>query len=121
MFNPDKFKFAQDEVEFAGFEVTNEGFRPASHVINGIRNFPTPLSVTDVKSWFGLVQHVAFTFSETAVMDPFRELLSKKRPFYWDSVLDNAFQKPKEEIFRLSKAGVQAFDLDRPTCLATDW
>ena len=121
VFNPEKFKFARDEVEFAGFEVTTEGFRPASHVINGIRNFPTPQSVTDVKSWFGLVQHVAFTFSETSVMDPFRELLSKKRPFFWDSVLDDAFQKSKEEIVRLSKAGVRAFDLNRHTCLATDW
>ena len=121
MFNPEKFKFAREEPEFAGFEITKDGCRPASHVINGIRDFPTPQSVTDVKSWFGLVQHVAFTFSETAVMDPFRELLSKKRPFYWDSVLDETFQRSKEEIVRLSKAGVRAFDLNKPTCLATDW
>ena len=121
VFNPEKFKFSRDEVEFAGFDVTLDGYRPASHIINGIRDFPTPQSVTDVKSWFGLVQHVAFTFSETGIMDPFRELLSKKRPFYWDGTLDDAFQKSKREIVRLSSAGVQAFDLDRDTCLATDW
>ena len=91
VFNPEKFKFARDDVEFAGFEVTADGYRPAAHIINGIRDFPTPQSVTDVKSWFGLVQHVAFAFSETGIMDPFRELLSKKRPFYWDGTLDNAF------------------------------
>ena len=62
VFNPDKFKFARDEVEFAGFEVTREGYRPAAHIISGIRDFPTPQNVTDVKSWFGLVQHVAFAF-----------------------------------------------------------
>ena len=100
VFNPEKFKFARDNVEFAGFEVTQDGFRPADHIIKGIREFPTPKSITDVKSWFGLVQQVAFTFSETSVMNPFRELQSKKKPFYWDATLDDAFQKSKEEIIR---------------------
>ncbi len=121
VFNPEKFKFARDEVEFAGFEVTKDGYRPADHIIDGIRDFPTPKNATDVKSWFGLVQQVAFTFSECSIMDPFRELQSKKRPFYWDANLEDAFLKSKEEVIRLSREGVRSYDLSRPTCLATDW
>ena len=121
VFNPEKFKFARDEVEFAGFEVTKDGYRPADHIIEGIRDFPTPKNNTDVKSWFGLVQQVAYTFSESSIMAPFRELQSKKKPFYWDETLEDAFQKSKEEIMRLSLEGVRSYDLQKPTCLATDW
>ena len=82
VFNPDKFRFARQSVEFAGFEVTMDGYRPANHLIESIRDFPTPKSTTDIKSWFGLVQHVAYAFSETKVMEPFRDLRSKKKAFY---------------------------------------
>ena len=121
VFNPDKFKFARESVEFAGFEVTMDGYRPANHLIEGIRDFPTPRSLTDIRAWFGLVQHVAYAFSETEVMLPFRELRTKKRPFYWDESLDIAFRKSKEEIIRQIFQGVRAYDLRKPTCLATDW
>ncbi len=121
VFNPEKFKFARESVEFAGFEVTLDGYRPASHLLDGIRDFPTPKNVTDVKAWFGLVQHVAYAFSEADVMQPFRELRSKKRPFYWDEALDNAFRKSKQEIIRQVYEGVRAYDLEKPTCLTTDW
>ena len=94
VFNPEKFKFARESVEFAGFEVTHDGYRPADHLVDGIRDFPTPKNVTDIKSWFGLVQHVAYAFSETDVMQPFRELRSKKRPFH----CDDALKKSKQEI-----------------------
>ena len=63
IFNKEKFKFARDTVEFAGFDVTPRGYRPAKRIIQAICNFPTPTSITDVKSWLGLVQHVAYTFS----------------------------------------------------------
>ncbi len=121
VFNPSKFKFGRKSVKFAGFEVTEDGYRPANHVVEGIRNFPTPKSTTDVRSWFGLVQYVAYSFSQTKCMEPLRDLQSKKKPFYWDSNLENAFQKSKQEILRLISEGVRAYDMRKPTCLATDW
>ena len=121
VFNPEKFRFGRETIEFAGFEVTKDGYRPANHIIDDIKNFPVPRSTTDVRSWFGLVQHVAYSFSETSVMEPLRDLQSKKKPFYWDDNLTAAFQKSKEEIVRLICEGVKAYDLSKHTCLATDW
>ena len=122
VFNHEKFRFAREKVEFAGFEVTLDGYRPANRIIEAIIEFPTPKSVTDVRSWFGLVNQVAYSFSEGSVMEPFRELLrSKKKPFYWDDNMSAAFQKSKAEIVRLVSEGVRAYDLQKPTCLATDW
>ena len=47
--NPEKLSFAKDEVEFAGFEVTNDTVQPC--YIRAISNFPTLQSLTDVRSW----------------------------------------------------------------------
>ena len=41
VFNKEKFKFARETVEFAGFEVTMEGYRPSARIISAIRDFPT--------------------------------------------------------------------------------
>ena len=121
VFNKEKFKFARDTVDFAGFEVTPDGHRPAQRTIQAIREFPVPSSITDVKSWLGLVQHVAYTFSQSQLMQPFRSLTQKKQPFYWNYELDELFKQSKEEIIRLIGDGVRSYDMNKATCLATDW
>ena len=93
VFNPDKFHFACDEVEFAGFLVTTDGVKPTKKMTESILHFPTPTNITDVKSWFGLVNQVSYAFSQAEVMAPFRELLrTKNRKFYWDETLEKIFQ-----------------------------
>ena len=123
VFNVDKFVFAQETCEFAGFELTPEGYRPPKRILDSIWNFPTPKSITDIRSWFGLINQVAYAFSQSTVMAPFRELLSKKakNKFYWDDELNRIFEESKEKIVNLIREGVCSFELDRVTCLATDW
>ena len=60
VFNPSKFQFAEKVVNFAGFEVNSEGFRPSASIIDAIQNFPTPTSIVDIRSWFGLVNQVSY-------------------------------------------------------------
>ena len=120
IFNKDKFQFAQETAEFAGFEITMDGYRPLRRLLDAVRNFPTPANITDVRSWFGLINQLAYTFAQAHVMAPFRELLTKKA-FYWDSTMDEIFRTSKDEIVKLVQDGVKAFEPSRPTCLATDW
>ena len=119
--NPDKFKFAQDDVEFAGFEITNDTVRPCKKYIRAISDFPTPQNLTDVRSWFGLVNQVSYAFSMTDAMLPFRELLKPSNKFHWDDMLQQAFEKSKVTIIDEIRNGVKIFDKSKPTCLATDW
>ena len=42
MFSPDKFMFANETVEFAGFEITMDGIRRTDKYIEAIKNFPIP-------------------------------------------------------------------------------
>ena len=53
-------------------------------------------------------------------MELFRQLLSAKT-FFWDSTLEELFEKSKVEIVDLVRDGVKTFEPNRPTCLATDW
>ena len=119
--NPDKFQFAQMEVNFLGFTVTATGARPTTEYMDNILSFPTPASLTDVRSWFGAVAQVSYAFATCPVMQPFRHLLSAKVPFSWSAELDAAFAASKLEIVTQCREGVRSFNPTLPTCLATDW
>jgi len=119
--NPDKFVFAEDEVDFAGFRITRENVRPCPQHLQAISGFPTPKNITDVRSWFGLVNQVSYAFSMAEKMQPFRQLLQPKTPFRWDDELDALFQESKDFIVQEIEEGVRIYDKQKPTCLVTDW
>ena len=122
VFNPDKFHFAKMEVEFAGFLITANGVKPTKKMTEAILHFPTPTSITGVRSWFGLVNQVSYVFSQAEVMAPFRELLrTKNRKFYWDETLERLFRESKRVIVQKIENGVKTFEINRTTGLATDY
>ena len=118
--NKDIFQFAQKFVEFVGFEITEEGYKPLKRIIEAIQNFPVPKTITDVRSWFRLVNQLSYSFAQARVMEPFRKLLSSKT-FYWDSHIEDVFNKLKDEIVKLVQDGIKTFVRERPTCLIMDW
>ena len=119
--NPAKFVFAADQVEFAGFQITLTNVLPCDRFIRGILDFPTPKSITDIRSWFGLVNQASYAFSMADNMQPFRSLLQPGTKFEWTQPLDKAFQASKLAIAKEIENGVRIFDKSKPTCLATDW
>ena len=119
--NPDKFTFAADEVEFAGFNITSTSVIPCNKFFRAISEFPTPTSLTDIRSWFGLVNQVSYAFSMTEQMQPFRALLKSGSKFEWTDELERTFQASKLAIVQEIENGVRIFDKTKPTCLATDW
>ena len=118
--NLKKFQFCEDTVEFAGLSITPSGVAPSEKILSAIRNFPTPTNTTGARSWFGLVQQVAWAYSTGPIMAPFRQLLQENK-FYWDDELERIFQNSKDTIINLVVQGVQSFDINRKTCLQTDW
>ena len=61
--NPKKFQFAQDDVDFAGFVITNGAVKPSYKNIQAISEFPTPKNITDIRAFFGMVNQVSYTFA----------------------------------------------------------
>lgn len=119
--NPDKFVFGEDTVEFAGFEISPNDVRPSQRYMRAIVDFPTPKNLTDVRSWFGLVNQVSYAFSMADRMLPFRELLKQDTRFTWNDDLQMLFEESKRVIASEIENGVTIFDPAKPTCLATDW
>ena len=120
-FNPNKFQFGEEEVNFLGFLVTSDGVKTTGQFKDSILNFPTPQNITDVRSWFGCVNQVSYSFASAPIMAPFRHLLSSKVPFQWSDELQSAFEASKLEILAQCEKGVRSFDPELPTALATDW
>ena len=121
VFNIPKFTFCEINVEFAGLSITAQGVAPAKSMLTAILNFPTPTSLTDARSWFGLVNQVAWAYSLGPLMQPFRDIIKSKSEFVWNQTMQNAFDDSKQMIVNLVKEGVSTFDVNRVTCLAPDW
>ena len=115
------FTFGADTVEFAGFEISPNDVRPSHRYMRAIIDFPPPKDLTDVRSWFGLINQVLYTFSMSERMLPFRELLKPGTHFAWNEELQELFEESKRIIANDIQEGVTIFDPTKPTCLATDW
>ena len=95
-----------------------KGIQPTDKYITAIKNFSTPTNISTVRSRFGLINQVAYSFMKTDHVAPFRRLLSQSTAFEWNKDLETAFRRSKEKIVELIKEGVEAFDMKKVTCLS---
>ena len=68
---------------------------PLPKYMEAIKLFPTPKNITDIRSWFGLVNQVAGYGQLRTHMAPFWPFLSGKVRFKWMEVMEEAFNKGK--------------------------
>ena len=85
--NPKKFVFDKEELGFVSFWIQKDGIRPTEERSAAITQFPRLVDVTGVRSWYGLIEQVAWGFAKTNLMEPFRDLLKKKTEFAWTDEL----------------------------------
>ena len=121
IFNKDKFQFCQDTVDFSGLRITSTNAAPSKSIMSAIENFPPPSDLTSPRSWFGLVNQVAWAYSISPIMQPFRELIKPHNKFFWDDTLNELFELSKKEILSKVKEGVRSFNPNIRTCIQTDW
>ena len=73
--------------------------------MDAIRDFPTPTSTTDIRSWFGLVNQVAIYAQLRDIMAPFKPSLSPMCRFEWTpDELERAFQTYRESVMMLKSS-----------------
>ena len=112
--------FCEDEVEFAGFRISLSNVSPCQRYLQAIKDFPTPKNITDVRSWFGLLNQVSYAFSMGKRLQPLRQLLKPDQKFEWSDPINNLFEESKDVIISEIDEGVRIFDKNKPTGLATD-
>ena len=117
--NKKKFVFAQTEVEYCGFTVSEHGYTVSGQLVEALRDFPIPVSKQDVRSFCGLLQQFeAFSLGLTDWLVPLRWLLSNKTTFVREEPQQNAFETVLRE---LTKPRILAnFDHKSPLRLETD-
>ena len=59
----DKFMFCKADVEFIRFTITADSVLPGGKYLQAIDDLHTPRNITDIRSWFGLVNQVSYAFS----------------------------------------------------------
>ena len=96
--NAENFYCARRIADFAGFRISDETIEPLPKYMDAIRDFPTPISTTDIHSWFGLVNQVANYAQLRDIMAPFKPFLSPRCRFELTLELEIAFQASKESI-----------------------
>ena len=70
---PNKLQFSQKVVQFAGFVVGKTTVKPLPKYLDAIRNFERPTTISEARSWFGLVNQVSRYGRLAEIIYPFKE------------------------------------------------
>ena len=71
-FNPKMFNFAQENVEYVGFEFTDDSVQPLQAMLYSVRKSPSPTNIMGVRFFSSFVNQVSYAFSMTETMAPFK-------------------------------------------------
>ena len=108
-----------EAVEFAGQIVSHHGVKPNPEYLQGIRDFPKPTSVTELRSFLGMVNQLASYHpgiaKHTGVLTT---LLKKGNAFLWMEEHQTAFNTLKSEM--MNTLSLNHFDQTWETRLITD-
>ena len=114
-----KCHLAREDVSFLGYKVTPEGLEPEPKLMEAIDRLTPPTSVTEVRSFQGLVgyyKRFIRRFSDKAA--PLNALLHKDQEWSWTPQCQEAFELLKGEI---SQKPVSAYpDFSKPFRLYMD-
>ena len=117
--NKDKFNFLKTSVTFAGYELSNQGYKIDKSLLKAINDFPLPTCITDLRSFFGLANQLSQNTDKISqCLLPLRPLLSVKNEFVWSREHTQAFEAAKQALF--SVPILKFFDMFKPTRLMTD-
>ena len=115
----EKFKFCETAVTFAGYQISQEGYKIADELLTALRDFPLPTNLTDLRSFFGLVNQLACNTERIAhSLQPLRPILSQKNDYVWGPAHTIAFESAKQLLVDLPT--LKFFDPTKLTRLLTD-
>ncbi|KAK1695315.1 hypothetical protein QYE76_012012 [Lolium multiflorum] len=94
--NLEKCTFCKDKVIFLGYVVSKHGVEVDVSKIEAIQNWPTPMNVSQVRSFHGLVGfYRRFVPNFSTIAAPLNDLTKKGVVFEWGAAQDHAFDELK--------------------------
>ncbi len=80
-----KSEFLKSRIEFLGHIVNGDGIHTVDSKIAAVKNFPTPKSVENIRSFLGLAGYYrVFVKNLASIASPLTRLLKKDVPFLWN-------------------------------------
>ena len=88
-----------DKVVFLGYVISAKGIEVDEEKVKAIKEWPTPKSITKVRSFHGLVSfYRRFVNDFSTLAAPFIDIVKKSVGFKWGSEQDHAFIEIKERL-----------------------
>ena len=94
-----KCTFCMEKVVFIGFFISGKGIEVDEEKVKAIKEWPTPKSITEVRSFHGLVSfYRRFVKDFSIIAAPLIEIVKKNVGFHWGNDQENAFIVIKERL-----------------------
>ena len=116
---PQKCNFGLNKIQYLGHNIGVKGLSPFQEKIRAVKEFKTPTSITQVKSFLGLANYYRkFIKDFSKLAKPLNDLTKKSKIFQWNDQAQKSFMELKR---RLVTAPVLAHaDPKLPFRLTTD-
>ena len=96
---PTKCHLLKKTVTFLGHVVSEDGIATDPTKVESVQNWPTPQSITEVRSFVGLCSYYRrFVRNFAMIAAPLHALTSKNSRFYWSEECQEAFEVLKSRL-----------------------
>ncbi|GBG62830.1 hypothetical protein CBR_g32412 [Chara braunii] len=97
--NAKKCDWAKTQVLYLGHVLDGDGVKPEDSKITTIRDWPTPRTLTELRSFLGLANYYRkFVRNFSTIAAPLRRLLRKETIWKWDKDCMSAMKKLKQAL-----------------------
>ncbi|GBG78046.1 hypothetical protein CBR_g25982 [Chara braunii] len=97
--NAKKCDWAKTQVLYLGHVLDGGGVKPEDYKIAAIRDWPTPRTLTELRSFLGLANYYRkFVRNFSTIVAPLRRLLRKETIWKWDKDCTSAMKKLKQAL-----------------------
>lgn len=119
LLNHQKCIFGVKEIEFLGFKLSENGLDITESKLKAVKQFRKPKDVSELRSFFGLVNFVGKFVPHLATENAsLRKLLKKGVTFVWEKEQQESFEKIKNLL--ATKETLGFYDPSLPTRLIVD-
>lgn len=123
--NVEKCVLAKEEIDFLGYQINNQGYRPLPHRVEAISSFPKPQTVDEMRRFIGMINYYHACIPNLArIQAPLTDFLrgstkkKDKSKVVWTEIADLAFDNCVNSL--VNATNLAFVSPDAPLVLKTD-